>query len=159
DTFRREIREQVGNVAPAIKEANERYTEKMDLLDEIDNVLKTDPKFYGREGVRKTAENLGRIFNSGKQFTREASEELERELGIDILGTIAGQQLSDVAPRATSRIGGALDAVVQPVASVAARNLVPLAGATKQQVIDRISKIPGVSPSARAAIVNTVAQL
>lgn len=158
DTVRRELREFVGEVAPSIREANQQFAAKMDLLDEIDNVLRTNPNLGGREGVRRTAESLGRIFNSGKEFSREAIEDLERELGIDIIGTMAGQQLSQTAPRATARIGGVLDAFVQPVASLAARNLVPLAGATRNAT-NMIASIPGVRPATRSGVINTFANM
>lgn len=159
DSTRRQIREYVGQVAPTIKEANSRFAEKMDLIDEIDNVLRTNEKFTGREGIRKTAESLGRIFSSGKEFTREAIEDLEKELGIDITGTIAGVRLGEVAPRAASSIGDTVGSLIQAPAAIAARNLVPLAGATKQQVVDRVMSAPGVPESARAAVVNAVASL
>ena len=158
DTVKRELREEVGKVAPTIKEANELFAEKMDLLDEIDNVLKTDTKFQGREGIRKTAEALGRIFSSGKEFSREAVEDLEAATGLDIIGTIAGIRLSDTAPRAASGLGDTIGNVVRPVASVTSRNLVPLAGTVKNELIDRITAIPGVDPAARAVIVNTFAE-
>lgn len=158
DTLRREVREAVGTVAPSIREANERYAAKMDLLDEIDNVLRTNPNITGREGIRKTAEALGRIFNANKEFTREAIEDLEKELGIDIIGTLAGQQLSNIAPRSTSRIGGAVDTAIQSIANPIVRNAVPLAGVS-QQLIDRVRQIPGITETARAALINAIADL
>ncbi len=158
DTLKREVRDFVGKAEPKIKEANELFGEKMDLIDEIDNVLKTNGKFQGREGVRKTAEALGRVFSSGKEFSREAIKDLEEATGMDILGTVAGIRLSDTAPRAASSLGDTAGNVIRPVASVASRNLVPLAGAVKNELIDRIAGIPGVSPSARASIVNTFAE-
>ena len=158
DTVKRDLREYVGKVEPTIKEANEKFAEKMDLLDEIDNVLKTDVKFQGREGVRKTAEAVGRIFSSGKEFSREAIEDLEKATGMDIIGTVAGIRLSDTAPRAASSLSDSAGNIIRPFASVASRNLVPLAGTVKNEVIDRVMQIPGVSESARASIVNTFAE-
>lgn len=155
DSVRRQIRGVAGEVAPSIKEANQRFAQKMDMLDEVDNVLKTDPDLGTKEGLRKTAERLTRIFGSGKEFTREAIEDLEKELNIDILGTLAGQQLGEIAPRSTSRLGGAVDAFTQPVSAVTARNLVPAIGAIRNAV----QKIPGIAESTRATIVNTVADL
>jgi len=158
DVTKREIRDFVGQVEPKIKDANQAFADKMDLLDEIDNVLRTDTKFSGREGVRKTAESLGRIFNGGKEFTREAIQDLEKELNIDIIGTLAGQQLTENVARSTSRLAGPIETGVNAVAGPIARNLVPLAGAVQKELVDKISSIPGVSPSARAAIVNTFAE-
>lgn len=158
DTVKRDLREFVGEVAPTIKEANSRFAEKMDLIDELDNVLKTDTKYAGREGVRKTAESLTRIFSSGKEFSREAVQELEKELGIDILGTVAGQQLSQTGARSTASIGDVFSNIIRPFGSVASRNLVPAAGAIKTQLVDRIDKIPGISPATRAAIVATMSE-
>lgn len=158
DTVKRDLREFVGEIAPTIKEANSRFAEKMDLIDELDNVLKTDTKYAGREGIRKTAESLSRIFNGGKEFSREAVQELEKELGIDILGTVAGQQLSQTGARSTAAIGDVFSNIIRPFGSVAARNLVPAAGAIKTQLIDRIDRIPGISPTTRAAIVASMAE-
>ena len=158
DVTKREVRDFVGQVEPKIKDANQAFADKMDLLDEIDNVLRTDTKFSGREGVRKTAESLGRIFNGGKEFTREAIQDLEKELNIDIIGTLAGQQLTENVARSTSRLAGPIETGVNAVAGPVARNLVPLAGAVQKQLIDRVSSIPGITPAVRAGIINTFAE-
>lgn len=157
DGVRKYVRGYVGEKFPSIAEAVTKYSDKMDLLDEIDNVLKTSPEMGTREGIRKTAESLGRIFNANKSLSRGAIEELEKDLGVDIVGTMAGMQLSDMAPRSASTIGDATMNLVRPVGSIAARNLVPLTGAAKQQVIDRIMAIPGIPETTRAALVKAIA--
>lgn len=159
DTVRRSVRETAGDVAPTIREANLRFSDKMDLIDEIDNVIKTGGGLGQREGIRKTAEALGRLFNSNKQLSREVIEDLERALNIDILGTMAGQQLTDVAPRSTSAIGGALDTAIQSVSSPVLRNALPLVGAIQTQLVDRVMGIPGIPESARATIVQTITEI
>jgi len=130
----------------------------MDLLDEIDNVLKTQNKFTGREGIRRTAQELNRVFNRSKELSREAIEALEKELDIDIIGTLAGQQLSDTAPRSAATIGDTLGNVVRPAASMVGRNVIPAAGAGRQ-VYDAVVSIPGIPKTTRAALVNTIAEL
>lgn len=159
DTTRRELRDFVGKVEPKIADVNAKYGAKMDLLDEVENILKTDNDLGTREGIRKTAEALGRLFNGNKALSRDAVEELEQALGVDILGTLAGQQLSDVAPRSTSAIGGVVDTAVQSVSSPVLRNAVPLVGAIQQQVVDRVMAIPGVPESARAVIINAISEI
>lgn len=159
DGVKRYVRGYVGDKFPEIKEAVTTFSDKMDLLDEINNVLKTTPELGSREGVRKTAEALGRIFNANKEFSRNAINELEKELGIDIIGTLAGQQLSQTAPRSSARIGDLMMNIIQPVGSITARNIVPLVGAVKMQVTDRILQVPGIEPATRALIVNAISDL
>lgn len=159
DGVRRYVRGYVGDKYPEIATAVSTFSDRMDLLDEIDNVLKTSPELGTREGIRKTAESLGRIFNANKEFSREAIESFEKEVGVDIIGTMAGQQLSQTAPRSSARIGDLVMNLVQPLGSVAARNAVPLVGAIKLQVVDRILSVPGIEPSVRASIVQAVSEL
>lgn len=97
DQLRRTTREYVGEQVPSIREANEKFAAKMDLIDELDSILKTQGAVESRQGLRETSQRIARLFNANKELSREAVEELEKEIGVDTLAIEAGRQLSDEA--------------------------------------------------------------
>jgi hypothetical protein len=157
DTLKRDLRTYVGKVAPTIKEANEKYADKMDLLDQLDNILKTDGAVTSREGIQKTSEAIGRLFNANKDIAREGVEEIERELGINILGKEAGRQLVDGVSRSQSAIGdfatGISRAIIPPklLLQVTART-----GIAKDAIESRLDVL---DPTARAVVIEVLTDL
>lgn len=111
----RRIRDFVGEQIPDIAEANMRYADKMDLIDQMDSIFKVRGSIESREGMQKTAEALSRIFNANKDFAREGVEEIEKELGINILGKEAGRQLVDGVTRAQGAIGDSITGVAKAI--------------------------------------------
>ena len=89
----RTIRNWIGGQVPDIAEANARYSDKMDLIEQMEGIFKTKGAIDGRVGLQKTSEAVGRLFNASKDIAREGVEEIEKELGINVLGKEAGRQL------------------------------------------------------------------
>jgi hypothetical protein len=157
DTLKRDVREFVGQVAPTIKEANVKYSDKMDLLDQLDNLLKTDGAVTSREGIQKTSEAIGRLFNANKDIAREGVEEIEKELGINILGKEAGRQLVDGVSRSQSAIGdfatGVTKALIPPKVLL---NVTAATGIAKNALE---AKINILEPAARASAIELLTDL
>jgi len=97
DNVRRDTRSFVGEQFPEIAEANAKFASRMDLIDDLDSILKTRGAVESQQGVRETSQRIARLFNSNKELSREAVELLEKDLGIDVLSIEAGRQLSDNA--------------------------------------------------------------
>ena len=133
DSVRRNIRNFVGDEVPTIKEANEKFANKMDLIDELDSILKVRGSVDSRQGIRETSQRIARLFNANKDLSREAVEELEKEIGIDVLATEAGRQLSGGATKFQI---GAGDTGVQIIRSLIPKevigNVVARTGQAKQ---------------------------
>lgn len=133
DSVRRNIRNFVGDEVPTIKEAILKFSDKMDLIDELDSILKVRGSVDSRQGIRETSQRIARLFNANKDLSREAVEELEREMGIDVLATEAGRQLSG---NATKFQIGAGDTGVQIIRSLIPKevigNVVARTGQAKQ---------------------------
>ena len=97
DSLKRNVRLFVGDQVPEISEANKTFTDKMDLIDELDSILKTQGAVESRQGLRETSQRIARLFNANKELSRQAVDELEKEIGLDTLAIEAGRQLSDNA--------------------------------------------------------------
>ena len=97
DNIRRDTRSFVGEQFPEIAEANAKFASRMDLIDDLDSILKTRGAVESQQGVRETSQRIARLFNANKELSREAVELLEKDLGIDVLSIEAGRQLSDNA--------------------------------------------------------------
>lgn len=153
----RRIRDFIGEQVPDIAEANAKYADKMDLIDQMDAIFKVRGAVESRLGLQKTAEAVGRLFNANKDIAREGVEEIERELGINILGKEAGRQLVDGVSRSQSAIGDAMTgvarAIIPPklILQVAART-----GIAKQAIESRLNVI---EPTARAVVIEVLTDL
>ena len=152
----RTIRDWVGEQVPEIAEANAKYADKMDLLAQMDAIFKTKGAIDSRLGMQKTAQAVSRLFNANKDMAREGVEELQKELGIDILGREAGRQLGS---------GTFTRFQTQEGLTGVARALIP------QQTILRLSAGIGVAkeaiesrlnvlePTARATVIEVLTDL
>lgn len=89
----RSIRDWVGKQVPEIAEANAKYADKMDLIEQMDALFKVRGSIDDRLGMQRTAEAVSRLFNANRTIARQGVEELESELGINVLGREAGRQL------------------------------------------------------------------
>jgi len=153
----RRIRDWVGEQVPDIAEANSMYADKMDLIEQMDAIFKTKGSLDGRLGIQKTTEAIERLFNANKDIAREGVEEIEKELGIQILGKEAGRQLVDGVSRSQSAIGdfatGVSRAVLPPklLLQVAART-----GIAKEALESRLSTL---EPLARSAAIELFTDL
>jgi hypothetical protein len=153
----RRIRDFIGEQVPDIAEANAKYADKMDLIDQMDAIFRTKGSVDSRLGMQKTAEAVARLFNANKDIAREGVEEIERELGINVLGKEAGRQLVDGVSRSQSAIGdfatGISRALIPPklLLQVAART-----GMAKQAIESRIDVL---EPTARAVVIEVLTDL
>jgi len=153
----RRIRDFIGEQVPDIAEANMKYADKMDLIDQMDAIFRTKGSVESRLGMQKTAEAVARLFNANKDIAREGVEEIERELGINILGKEAGRQLIDGVSRSQSAIGdfatGISRALIPPklLLQVAART-----GIAKNAVESRLDVL---DPAARAVVIEVLTDL
>jgi hypothetical protein len=153
----RTIRDWIGEQVPDIAEANSKYSDKMDLIEQMEAIFRTKGAVDGRVGLQKTAESIGRLFNANKDITREGVEEIEKELGINVLGKEAGRQLVDGVSRSQSAIGdfatGVTRALLPPklLLQVTART-----GIAKEAIESRLDVL---DPGARAVVVEVLTDL
>lgn len=153
----RRIRDFVGEQIPDIATANAKYADKMDLIDQMDALFKARGSVDSREGLQKTAEAVARLFNANKDLAREGVEEIERELGIDILGKEAGRQLVDGVTRSQGAIGdfttGVAKSLIPPkvILQITART-----GIAKEAIESRLSTL---EPIARASVIEVLTDL
>ena len=153
----RRIRDWIGEQVPDIAQANSKYADKMDLIDQMEAIFRTKGSVESRAGMQKTAEAVGRLFNANKDLAREGVEEIEKELGINILGKEAGRQLVDGVSRSQSAIGdfatGVGRALLPPklVLQVAART-----GIAKEAIESRLNIL---EPAARGIVLEVLTDL
>lgn len=154
----RTIRNWIGEQIPEIAEANARYADKMDLIEQMDALFKLRGSVDDRLGMQKTAEAISRLFNANKDIAREGVEELQKELGVDILGREAGRQL--VSGVTTKFQAGATDGVVGVTRAFIPPSLVlRLAAGTgiaKEAIEQRLSVI---EPTLRSAVLEVLTDL
>lgn len=153
----RTIRDWVGKQVPDIAEANAKYANKMDLIEQMDAIFKTKGSVDDRLGMQKTAEAIGRLFNANKDIAREGVEELEKELGINVLGKEAGRQLVDGVTRSQGAIGdfatGVSKALIPPKLVL---QLTASTGIAKEAIESRLNTL---SPAARATTIEVLTDL
>ena len=154
----RTIRNWIGKQIPEIAEANAIYADKMDLIEQMDALFKLKGSVDDRLGLQKTAEAVSRLFNANKDIAREGVEELQKELGIDILGREAGRQL--VSGVTTKFQAGAQDGIVGVARAFVPPELVlRLAAGTgiAKEVIER--RLSVIEPILRSAVLEVLTDL
>lgn len=111
DSVSSTARDYVGDRVPAVAKLNEEFAKRTKFLDAIDDILRTgqgtDPS-----AQLKTAQAIGTLFNTNKELAREFVQQLEREAGIDILGTEAGRQLASGITRTGTVFSDAIRTLV-----------------------------------------------
>jgi hypothetical protein len=153
----RTVRGWVGEQIPEIAEANAKYADKMDLLEQMNAIFKTKGNLNSRDGVVKTSTAISRLFNANKDLVREGVEELEQEIGTDILGREAGRQL---AGGITKFQAGAGDVVSGGIRSLIPRKTIMQLTAITGMSINAIeSRLSTVEPIARQAVVEVLTDL
>lgn len=154
----RSIRDWVGKQVPEIAEANAKYADKMDLIEQMDALFKVRGSVDDRLGMQKTAEAVSRLFNANKTIAREGVEELERELGINVLGREAGRQL--VSGVQTKFQAGSGDTVRELGRAFIPPQLILRAaagtGLAKEAIEQRLSTL---SPAAQASAIEFLTSL
>lgn len=153
----RTVRNWVGEQVPDIAEANRLYADKMDLIEQMDAIFRLRGSVDDRLGMQKTAEAVSRLFNANKDFAREGVEELEKELGINILGREAGRQLVDGVTRSQGAIGDAVTGVAKAIIPPRlVLNIAAGTGIAKEAIEARINTI---APAARSAVIEVLTDL
>lgn len=154
----RTIRNWVGKQIPEIAEANAKYADKMDLIEQMDALFKLRGSVDDRMGMQKTAEAVSRLFNANKDIAREGVEELEKALGVDILGREAGRQL--VSGVTSKFAAGAGDGVVGVTRAFIPPKLVLRLAATTGMAKGAIEKrLNTIEPAARAVVLEVLTDL
>lgn len=154
----RTIRDWVGKQVPEIAEANAKYADKMDLIEQMDALFKVRGSIDDRLGMQKTAEAVSRLFNANKTVAREGVEELEKELGINVLGREAGRQL--VSGVQTKFQAGATDGVIGVTRSLIPPKLILAVAAGTGLAKEAIeSKLQVLEPTARGAVIEVLTDL
>lgn len=161
DNLRRNVRSFVGDEVPEIAEANLRFSDKMDLIDELDSILKTRGSVDSRQGIRETSQRIARLFNANKELSRQAVDELEKEIGVDTLAMEAGRQLSD---NASLFQVGASDGVMSLVRTLVPRRVIGSIVTRTGQVNETVEQILGEGLSrldepARAVFIESLTNL
>lgn len=153
----RTVRNWVGEQVPEIAQANRMYADKMDLIEQMDAIFRLRGSVDDRLGLQKTAESIGRLFNANKDLAREGVEELEKELGINVLGREAGRQLVDGVTRSQGAIGDAVTGVAK--ALVPPRLVLELTARTgmAKEVIE--SRLSTIAPAARGVVIEVLTDL
>lgn len=157
DDLRRNVRNFVGKEVPEIAEANLNFSQAMDMVEDLDNILKTKGAVDSKEGVRKTAEAIQLLFGSRKELKREAVDAIRDVTGTDIVSQEAGRQFQDLAPRSTASIG---DSVSQAISSLIPPQLIGQVtarlGITAKRLNDVLS---GLDTNTRGAVAGTLINL
>ena len=154
----RTIRNWIGDQIPDIAEANAKYADKMDLIEQMDALFKLRGSVDDRLGMQKTAEAVSRLFNANKDIAREGVEELQKELGVDVLGREAGRQL--VSGVTTKFQAGASDGVVGVTRAFIPPKLVLRLAATTGMAKNAIEqRINTLEPVTRAAVLEVLTDL
>lgn len=148
----RRIRNWVGEQVPEIAEANAKYADKMDLLEQMDSIFRTKGQLDSRVGIQKTAERVSRLFNANKQIAREGVRELESEIGENVLGREAGRQLMSGVQTKFQAGGGeaareVLRSVIPPKLVL---NIAASTGIAKEAIESRLATL---DPAARGAMI------
>ena len=146
---------------PEIAEANKTFADKMDLIDELDSILKTQGAVESRQGLRETSQRIARLFNANKELSRQAVDELEKEIGLDTLAIEAGRQLSD---NATLFQVGSQDTAMALVRSLVPRRvigeLVTRTGQASEQIETLLAgKLSRLDDVGRATLIETLTEL
>lgn len=153
----RTVRNWVGEQVPEIAQANRMYADKMDLIEQMDAIFRLRGSVDDRLGLQKTAESIGRLFNANKDLAREGVEELEKELGINVLGREAGRQLVDGVTRSQGAIGDAVTGVAKAlVPPRLVLELIARTGMAKEVIESRLSTI---APAARGVVIEVLTDL
>lgn len=153
----RTIRGWVGEQVPEILEANAKYADKMDLLEQMEAIFRTKGSVDDRLGMQKTAESVARLFNANRDIAREGVEELEKELGINVLGREAGRQLVDGVSRSQSAIGDAATGIARAIIPPQLLLQVTARTGLAKEAIE--SKLDVLDPTARAVVIEFLTDL
>jgi hypothetical protein len=154
----RTIRDWIGEQVPEILEANAKYSDKMDLIEQMEALFKTKGSVDGRIGLQKTSEAVGRLFNASKDIAREGAEEIEKELGINILGKEAGRQLvgntsTKFQAGASGLVEGLGRALLPPKALL---QITARTGIAKNAIEAQLNTL---SPSVRSSVIEVLTNL
>jgi len=152
----RTIRDWVGKQVPEIAEANAKYADKMDLIEQMNAIFKLKGSVDSRLGIEKTATAVSRLFNANKNITREGVEELQKEIGVDILGAEAGRQLGAGTITKFQMADGATGVARSLIPQSAILRLTAATGITKDVIEKRLSIL---SPAVRASTIEVLTDL
>ena len=152
----RTIRDWIGQQVPDIAEANARYADKMDLIEQMDAIFKLRGSVDDRLGLQKTAEAVSRLFNANKDIAREGVEELQREIGVDILGREAGRQLGANQVTRFQVAEGATGIARSLIPQKTILRLAAAVGIAKEAIESRLDTL---EPAARATVIEVLTDL
>lgn len=152
----RTIRDWVGKQVPEIAEANAKYADKMDLIEQMNAIFKLKGNVDSRLGLQNTATAVSRLFNANKGVVREGVEELQKELGIDVLGGEAGRQLGGQAITRFQVADGATGVARSFIPQSAILKLTAATGLAKNAIESRLDSL---EPVARATVIEVLTDL
>lgn len=152
----RTIRDWVGKQVPEIAEANAKYADKMDLVEQMDAIFKLKGNVESRLGLQNTATAISRLFNANKGVVREGVEELQKEIGVDILGGEAGRQLGAGSITKFQMADGATGIARSFIPQSAILKLTAVTGMTKNAIESRLDVL---EPAARATAIEVLTDL
>ena len=152
----RTIRDWVGKQVPEIAEANAKYADKMDLIEQMNAIFKLKGNIDSRLGLQNTATAVSRLFNANKGVVREGVEELQKELGIDVLGAEAGRQLGGQAITRFQVADGATGVARSFIPQSAILKLTAATGLAKNAIESRLDSL---EPAARATVIEVLTDL
>lgn len=152
----RTIRDWVGKQVPEIAEANAKYADKMDLIEQMNAIFKLKGNTESRLGLQNTAASVSRLFNANKGTVREGVEELQRELGVDILGAEAGRQLGAGSITKFQMADGATGVARSFIPQSAILKLTAATGLTKNAIESRLNTL---EPAVRATVTEVLTDL
>jgi len=160
DDVRRGVRNFVGEQVPEIAEANTKFADKMDMIENLEAILKTKGAVDSSRGIRETSQKVAQLFNANKDLAREAVDELEKEIGVDTLALEAGRQLSDATTKFQVGAGGVVENVLRTALKKPIAELVTRTGQSKQAIEQVLAgKINALDATARGTLIDVLNDL
>lgn len=128
------------------------YDSATDVIDDITKNLSLGDKTMVDTGIRK----LTSVLRTNNEFRRQLVDELNLETGGTLIPKIAGQQLSEVAPRGLARAIGGLGAVGGLATGIGIVPILKAALFTSPRLAGEVISILGFTGNKAAPLVNAI---
>ena len=156
-SLKKGARKYLGKKIPQFRPIIEKYSKRMDFIDDISSAVSIKGAFESSKGIRQTATKLDNLFGANKELARDVITRLEQETGIEVLGKVAGKELKEVP--ITGGIGGTIRGLLQAIIPPEAiGEIAAFLGTTKQQIQPFIDGLQKLAPEARLALFNLIAK-
>lgn len=128
------------------------YDQATDLIDDITKNLSLGDKTMVDTGIRK----LTSVLRTNNEFRRQLVDELNQQTGGTLIPKIAGQQLSEIAPRGLARAIGGIGAVGGLATGVGIVPILKAALFTSPRLAGEVISILGFTGNKAAPLINAI---